>query len=273
MYMHTCLILILPCESSHACSVFLFLQTTPFPPLSLKKVVGNVFQALKFRKWPQQIQDVAKIYAESPSLAKFEEGNPKYNNMTKHELSMLMVSIMALAGMIGPLTLAVIVLGHRPLNDYEGHETAKIDVTKEWDQLDLNNRDEVMRYMLECGRLRNPVSNSHRIATEDFTVKIRGVDRTFSEGTVIYIPMLFGGLNEAEWGPTTYKFDHNRKNLCPYSMIFQSVGDRTNGRICPGKQIAIDMLTKVVVKLGKVRRADGMTSPSKVTPSEVTPLF
>jgi hypothetical protein len=41
-------------------------------------------------------------------------------------------------------------------------------------------------------------------------------------------------------------------------MIFHSVGDRTNGRICPGKQIAMDMLANILVELGKVRRADGM---------------
>lgn len=218
------------------------------------KVAGNLFQSLKFKKWPEMFQKAAKIYEESPAISMLPEGDPKYMNMTKHELGLLMVSLMALAGMIGPITLAVIALGHRELNDYEGKETGNIDVVKIWDKLNIEDRDEVKRYLFECGRLRNPVSNSHRVSTEPFTVKIRGKERTFPKGTTIFIPMLFGGLDEGFWGPTTFDFDHNRENLCPYAMMFHSVGDRSAGRICPGRDIAVEMLVNVLIDLGEVRR-------------------
>eukprot|EP00542_Grammatophora_oceanica_P009934 CAMPEP_0194044462 /NCGR_PEP_ID=MMETSP0009_2-20130614/15928_1 /TAXON_ID=210454 /ORGANISM="Grammatophora oceanica, Strain CCMP 410" /LENGTH=448 /DNA_ID=CAMNT_0038688991 /DNA_START=49 /DNA_END=1398 /DNA_ORIENTATION=- len=219
--------------------------------------VGNFFQLIKFKNWPEQFTAAAEVYMNSPDIAKFPENEEKYANLTRMELARLMVSIMALAGMVGPLTLAVIVLGHRPLNEYEGQETHKIDVTKVWDTLDLSNRVEVAKYMFECGRLRNPVSNSHRIVTkkEKFTVKIRGKDQTFPAGTEVFIPMLLGMIDEKKWGPTTYEFDHNRENVVEDNMIFHSVGDRTNGRICPGKEVAVKMMTDVLIELGKVRRS------------------
>ncbi len=113
------------------------------------------------------------------------------------------------------------------------------------------------RYLFECGRLRAAVSSSHPVTTEDFTVKIRGKAQTFPKGTTIFIPVLFGGIDEAFWGPTTFEFDHNRKNLCPYAMMFQSVGDRSAGRICPGREIAVEMLVDVLINLGKVRSTWG----------------
>jgi hypothetical protein len=41
-------------------------------------------------------------------------------------------------------------------------------------------------------------------------------------------------------------------------MGFQSVGDRANGRIFPGKHIAIGMLTNVLVELGYAREEETM---------------
>jgi hypothetical protein len=60
-------------------------------------------------------------------------------------------------------------------------------------------------------------------------------------------------VDEGFWGKTTFQFDHNREKLCPYSMIFHSVGDRSAGRICPGRDIAVEMLVDVLIELGKVR--------------------
>lgn len=219
------------------------------------KYLGKALQYFKFRKWPEQIQAVAKVYADSPALSSFEDGQEKYNNLTRFELSMLAVSIMSLAGMVGPKTLAWIIVGERKLNAYDGQMTGEIDVIKEWDKLDLTDRDEVKRYIYECGRLRNPVSNTHRVATEDFTVMIGRKNVTFKKGTIIFIPLLLAGLNESVWGSTTFQFDHNRKNLCPFSTFFHSFGEQTNGRICPGKAIAEHMLTEMLITLGEYRRS------------------
>ncbi|MEM9567752.1 MAG: cytochrome 450, partial [Cyanobacteria bacterium P01_E01_bin.34] len=54
---------------------------------------------------------------------------------------------------------------------------------------------------------------------------------------------------------TTYEFDAQRENLCPYHMGFHSVGDRHAGRMCPGKDLALDMLVDVLISVGRVRRS------------------
>ena len=62
-------------------------------------------------------------------------------------------------------------------------------------------------------------------------------------------------LNEDFWGPTAYEFNTQRENLCPFYMGFHSVGDRHAGRICPGKNLALEMLSDVIIAVGKARRA------------------
>jgi hypothetical protein len=37
-------------------------------------------------------------------------------------------------------------------------------------------------------------------------------------------------------------------------MIFHSVGTATNGRVCPGKYLAMNLITDLVVGMGKIRR-------------------
>jgi hypothetical protein len=66
--------------------------------------------------------------------------------------------------------------------------------------------------------------------------------------------MILGLLDETVWGPSTYEFNAERENLCPYHLGFHSVGDRHAGRICPGKDIAIEMLVDVVRVVGQARR-------------------
>jgi len=222
-------------------------------------ILGAVLQRFVFRKWPHHFREVARIYQESPAISVLEENQPKYNYMTRSELAALMVSIMSLAGMVGPLTLGKILLGRRKLCPFEGQPTKDIDVTKVWDTLNLDDRDEVKRYIYECGRLRHPVSNTHKVSQEDFSARIGDKIVTFRKGTIIYIPLLLAGLDEEIYGETTYQFDHNRKNLCPFSTMFHSFGEQTNGRICPGKEITEIMFIDVLIALGKMRR-DGCLS-------------
>lgn len=204
---------------------------------------------------PELIEEVATIYENSPALADFQEEDPKYNRMTKRELVKLMVSLMSIAGLQGPLHFGKTVMGYQPLPAYKGHQTSNIDVIAHWDKLDLEDRFGVQLFLLECSRLFMPVSASHRVATEPFTVTVAGKARTFPAGTKILIPMLLGMLNEDFWGPTAYEFNTQRENLCPFHMGFHSVGDRHAGRICPGKNLALEMLSDVIIAVGKARRA------------------
>lgn len=173
--------------------------------------------------------------------------------MTKVELSLLIVSMMTFAGMLAPRAIIPILLGYKRLPDYEGHDTSSIQVEKVWDSIDLNNREEVLMYMYECGRLCHPVQNTHKIAQSSFTAEINGKNVKFPKGTLIYIPLQLASLDESVYGSNTYEFDHERENLCPYSTLFHSIGNQTNGRICPGKEVSEKLLVDLLIALGKVR--------------------
>jgi hypothetical protein len=74
--------------------------------------------------------------------------------------------------------------------------------------------------------------------------------------------MSLGLLNEGFWGSTVYEFNAKRENLCPFHMGFHSVGDRSAGRICPGKDIALEMFVDVMSAVGKVRRSSSTSNSS-----------
>ncbi|HLO88011.1 MAG TPA: cytochrome 450 [Nostocaceae cyanobacterium] len=220
--------------------------------------IGSLLQRLNLLghgQVPELIEQAATIYENSPALADFQENDPQYNAMTRRELAKLMTAIMSIAALQGPLHLAQTAMGFRPLPAYQGQKTADINVTHYWDTLDLDNRDAVLRYVLECARLWAPVSASHRVATQPFTARIAGVEQTFPAGTKVLIPMSLGLLDQSFWGSTVYEFNAQRENLCPYHMGFHSVGDRHGGRICPGKDIALNMLVDVISVVGKARRS------------------
>lgn len=216
--------------------------------------IWSVLNRKGFRKVPELIEQAATIYENSPALADFDSSNPDYQGMTRRELAKLMVSIMSIAALQGPLHLANTSMGFRPLPDYRGTRTKDIDPTDYWDKLDLDDRQALQLFLLECGRLFAPVSASHRVATEPFTLNVAGKERTFPAGTKILIPMSLGLRSEDFWGPTAYEFNAERENLCPYHMGFHSVGDRSSGRICPGKTIALEMLSDILSVVGKARR-------------------
>lgn len=217
-------------------------------------MLGRLFLWFKFKDWPERFKAVEKLYEESPSIAAMPEGQAKYNYMTRKDFALLCVSIMSLAGMIGPTTLCKIVLGNVPLPDYEGEETGKIKVIEEWDKINLNDREEVKKYILECARLRHPVSNTHTIAREDFVAKVGNRNIKFKKGTIIFIPMILASIDRNVYGYDTFQFNHHRENLCPYSTIFHSFGEETNGRICPAKDVVLNMVIDILIALGNCRR-------------------
>ncbi|GAB1540303.1 hypothetical protein NUACC21_29720 [Scytonema sp. NUACC21] len=235
--------------------------------------IGTLLQSLNLqghKDLPNLIEQAATIYQNSPALAGFQENNPEYNGMTRWELAKLMTAIMAIAALQGPLHLAYTAMGYRPLPSYKGRQTSDIDLTQYWDKLDLDDRESVRLYLLECARLWAPVSASHRIATEPFTVTVVGKERTFPAGTKVLIPMSLGMLDESFWGPTVYEFNAKRENLCPFHMGFHSVGDRSAGRICPGKDIALNMLVDVMSAVGRVRRSSKPNSLVAAQGSDAT---
>ena len=234
------------------------LHYTRLAPTHYMAQVGRLLKSLKLKGHgdiSNLIEQAATIYEHSPALVNFQADRPEYNQMTRRELAKLMTSIMSIAALQGPLHLAYTSMGFRPLPAYKDRHTAEIDPTNSWDALDLDNRESVKLFLLECARLWAPVSATHRIATEPFAVTLAGKEHRFPAGTNILIPMSLGLLDENFWGSTTYEFNADRENLCPFHMGFHSVGDdRSAKRICPGKDVALNMLVDIVVTVGKVRR-------------------
>ena len=104
------------------------------------------------------------------------------------------------------------------------------------------------------GRLNQPVGHTHRVATEEFTVKMLGRKHTFPKGTIISMPINMSCVDKNLYGETTFKFDHNRLNLAETSAIFQSVRQEHAGRSCPGTGFTMTMISEILTKCGEARR-------------------
>ncbi len=255
-YLHYVIFGINP-DDSESIELLTELHYTRQSPLHYFAVIGSLLQSLNLfghGDLSDLIERAATIYENSPALADFEESSEN-NGMTKRELAKLMTSIMGIAGLQGPLHLGYTAMGYRALPAYKGTQTADINPTDFWDDLDLDDRESIELFLLECARLWAPVSATHRVATEPFTATVAGKQRTFPAGTKVLIPLSLGLLDGSFWGSTVYEFNAKRENLCPYHMGFHSVGDRSAGRICPGKDIALKMLVDVMSTVGKVRRS------------------
>jgi len=182
--------------------------------------------------------------------------------LSKYEVAHMTIPIMSIAATLGPRDMIQYAMGalKLPNHDTPGVHTDKIDVCSIWDGINLDDRDEVVKYIYEVNRLRPPVGHSHHVAVEDFTVKILGKDRTFPKGTVILIPISLTMLDKNKWGSDVHEFNLDRKDLVDNSMIFHSVGNMTNGRMCPGKEFGLNMSVQVVTECGKARRQMGETN-------------
>mmetsp|Transcript_35618 Transcript_35618/g.102624 ORF Transcript_35618/g.102624 Transcript_35618/m.102624 type:complete len:503 (+) Transcript_35618:73-1581(+) len=200
------------------------------------------------------IDKVAAIYERAPALQMFEEGIAAHAKMTKQELARMMTAVIRIAGKTGTLQLLETVLGGRSMPKYKGEPTGQIDVTRAWDGLDLDNRDELKRFTIEVARLYPPVNAVHRVAQEDFTCDFNGRSVSFPAGTLVMVPVVFGNLDRDFWGPTVYELDHNRPKLSEHFLGFNSVGDRNAGRICPGRELTLDICADLLSELGRVRR-------------------
>lgn len=217
------------------------------------KGVGKIFNLLERRAFNKQLPIIAKIYEESPSLAAMPDSVTSFN-LSRHEVAHIVIPILSIAGTVGPRHILRFAMGYGKFTKHiEGVDTDKIDVTKIWDNLNLDDKAEVEKFIYEVSRIQTPVSASHHVATKEFTVKLLGKDRIFPKGTQIAIPIKLAMLDENMW-KNAHDFDMNRPNLVEKSMIFHSVGNETNGRLCPGKFLTMHMVTEILVRCGKARR-------------------
>mmetsp|Transcript_93397 Transcript_93397/g.263651 ORF Transcript_93397/g.263651 Transcript_93397/m.263651 type:complete len:588 (-) Transcript_93397:123-1886(-) len=207
----------------------------------------------------KNVDEIAAMYEGTPAFQAFAGPIPEFHMMTKREMAQLMVSIMLLAGVIGTNTLCSYAMGGSGFPDYPGSNAASFDVTEVWDSLDLDDADTLEKYIMEVGRLGPTVPISHRVSTEPFSCVIRGRSCTFPRGTKIAIPLGCGNLDPAFWGPTAYEFDMHREGLVENFMGFNSLGDQSAGRECPGKRVALETISEVLRRLGRIRRNSSRT--------------
>lgn len=249
-YIHYCLFGLNPFDtkSMGILQDFYFTNTAT---LWYMRTVGSILNIKGKFTLSKLLRQVINIYVNSSALAAF----PDNEKISRFELAHAITPIMAIAALVGPGHLMRSAMGADPLPEYKDKPgTSKIDVKDIWAKINLKDDAEVDRFIYEVGRLWNPVGHTHRTATEEFTVKVLGKERTFPEGTVISIPINMCMSNTNIWGSTTFEFDHNRKDLIEKSMIFHSVGNKNAGRMCPGKSFAMKMMREVIQRCGEVHQ-------------------
>jgi len=203
----------------------------------------------------KELDEVIAIYENSPALANFKDGNPAFFNMTRRECAALMVSIVRIAGFQGTQLLLTTLLGGIPFPAYPGTNLSAFRVTDVLDKLDLGDPAALKRYIMESVRLAAPVTISHRVSTGSFRCNINGKSYTFPKGTKIAIPICMANVDAEYWGPTTFDFDMDRPRLAESFMGFNSVGGRSNGRECPGKDLVMNLAVELLQRVGRARRS------------------
>lgn len=222
--------------------------------------LGNILDLFQ-PAWDRLFEEAADIYMNSPALQNFPENDPAYANLSREEFAWAASAAFSVAGLPGPNSALSVALGFQEFhNDFWDHNKVPvIDVTEYWDTLDLTDRDEVLRYLLETMRLRTPVTASHRVVTaaEEFTVPMRSGPSTFPAGTDVIISLTTAMTDYKKWGDTVWEFDMDRPGLVENHMAFHSVGDLTGGRMCPARTIALKFIVDDLIALGEVRRMPG----------------
>ena len=227
----------------------------------------------------EKIAKVADLYEKSPAFSNFEAGRgkwgkamarpcfhlgeshrsqvkPEYNNMTAKELALLMSSIIRIAGVQGSRMFTWL------CTSGVQHGNLLIDARTVWDSLDLEDEDEVLRYILEVARLSPPVTVSHRVATEPFSCDIAGRTYSFPKGTKVGIPLFLANIDPVVWGADALDFNHKRQGLKENHTGFNAVNG-LGPRECPGKDLVLRSMVRLLQVIGKKRRQPS-TSPQSV---------
>ncbi|CAE7757855.1 CYP77A2, partial [Symbiodinium sp. CCMP2456] len=186
----------------------------------------------------EKIAKVADLYETSPAFSNFEV-KTEYNNMTAKELALLMSSIIRIAGVQGSRMLTWFCTSGVKYGNLQ------IDARTVWDSLDLEDEDEVLRYILEVARLSPPVTVSHHVATEPFSCEIAKRTYSFPKGTKVAIPLVFANIDPNVWGEDVWEFNHNRPGLKENHTGFNSVNG-LGPRECPGKGLVLRSMVRLL---------------------------
>merc|ERR1719401_1091155 len=116
-----------------------------------------------------------------------------------------------MAGVTGAINLVRIItgfwqigMGHAGGSPIVGGPTV-FNQTKVWERLNLDNDEELTKYIMETIRLKSVVSCTHRVASKDFNATINGHTQVFPKGTPIAIPLGLANLDRAFWGGDVFE--------------------------------------------------------------------
>ena len=177
----------------------------------------------------ERLEGIAlEIIQGSPVLSGYQPESE--DDIGREELGVLLMQAIAIAGCLGSESLVESLLTKVPL-DLE---------------IDLGNRVEVLRVVLETARCNAPVNNINTISQAETTVTIAGKKHTFPEGTLMAANIGLANLDDSFF-PDPLTFDPHRENLMD-ALNFNSVGE-SKRRECPGRGIAETLGSDLLIAL------------------------
>ena len=122
------------------------------PVIYFMDVLRGIYNFVTRNSFSDKVK-IEEIYDNSLPLAAFPDGSDEVMNISKKEFLQLWISVMLIAGTVGPKHLLETAMGRSTIPLYkEGVDTSKIKPTEIWDKIDLDDKGEIMAYILECGK-------------------------------------------------------------------------------------------------------------------------
>lgn len=201
-----------------------------------KACLGDV----PMKEHPARRQTAIDFYLTSPSMMAYAETEA----VKPKEFLDMMVTVLGLAGLMGPMG----ALAHT-LGNYKKY----IPENYEWP---VGDSEKVKLAVLEAMRMQPAVFGSGLAAPQPIRCMQNGKPKVFPKNTPVHVNFVAANRYKKIWGEKADQFDpeEHAKLLegdgCPYpnfnSWGGQVAGDASSGRECPGKKLSMTLLVDVV---------------------------
>lgn len=204
------------------------------------KPIGTPFLCFQCSR-NKLITSLSSAIFDSPALENYVPSDATLN-MSKQDLSEMLLGIAGIAGCVGTTSLCTQVITGIPANF----------------PIQLDDPKAIMLAVLEAARIRSPVNNVNVILDNPLTLTINEKEYTLPEGTVVAASIGLASIDPKQFENPT-KFDPTRANLVSSSLNFNHVGFNAVGsgtRQCPGRNIAMKIASTLLIEI----REDGKKS-------------